>query len=53
LFALFDPSGNYLYIGSNSGINGYTYSQSSGDPASITGKAFATQVSPGKMVFSQ
>jgi 6-phosphogluconolactonase (cycloisomerase 2 family) len=53
LFALFDPSGNYLYIGSNSGINGYTYSQSSGDPAAITGKAFATPVSPGKMVFSQ
>jgi len=53
LFALFDPSGNYLYVGSNTAINGYTYSQSSGDPATLTGKAFTPIVSPGKMVFSQ
>jgi 6-phosphogluconolactonase (cycloisomerase 2 family) len=53
LFALFDPSGNYLYIGSNTGINGYTYSASSGDVSVTTGKAFTTGVSPGKMVFSQ
>jgi 6-phosphogluconolactonase len=53
LFALFDPSGNYLYIGSNTAINGYTYSQSSGDPAALAGKTFTTTVSPGKMVFSQ
>ncbi len=53
LFALFDPSGNYLYVGSNTAINGYTYSQSSGDPAALPGKTFTTTVSPGKMVFSQ
>jgi 6-phosphogluconolactonase len=53
LFALFDPSGNYLFIGGNTAINGYTYSQSSGDPSTLTGKAFSTTVSPGKMVFSQ
>jgi 6-phosphogluconolactonase (cycloisomerase 2 family) len=53
LFAVFDPSGNYLYIGSNTAINGYTYSSSSGDVAQTTGKAFTTGVSPGAMVFSQ
>lgn len=53
LFALFDPSGDYLYIGSNTAINGYTYSTSSGDVTATTGKAFTTEVSPGKMVFSQ
>jgi 6-phosphogluconolactonase (cycloisomerase 2 family) len=53
LFALFDPSGNYLYVGSNTAINGYTYSTSSGDVTAVTGKAFTTGVSPGKMVFSQ
>ena len=53
LFALFDPSGNYLYVGSNTAINGYTYSTSSGDVTATTGKAFTTGVSPGKMVFSQ
>lgn len=52
LFALFDPTGNYLYVGSNSGINGYTYDQSTGAPTILTGSPFATGVSPGKMVFS-
>jgi 6-phosphogluconolactonase len=53
LFALFDPSGNYLYIGSNTAINSYTYSTSSGDVTATVGKTFTTPVSPGQMVFSQ
>jgi 6-phosphogluconolactonase len=53
LFAVFDPSANYLYVGSNSGINAYTYDQSTGTPTILTGSPFSTGVSPGKMVFLQ
>lgn len=51
LFALFDPSGTYLYIGSNTGLDGYTYDQSTGAPTVVTGSPFALGASPGKMVF--
>jgi 6-phosphogluconolactonase len=52
LFALFDPNGQYLYVGSGSGIDGYTYDQSTGAPTLITGSPFATlKATPGKMVF--
>jgi 6-phosphogluconolactonase (cycloisomerase 2 family) len=53
LFALFDPSGSYLYIGSNAGVNGYAYSQSTGQLSVVTGSPFSTGSSPGKMVFLQ
>jgi 6-phosphogluconolactonase (cycloisomerase 2 family) len=55
LFALIDPSGNYLYIGSQdaSGIAGYTYDPSTGAPTAITGSPFSTVAAPGKMVFSE
>ncbi len=52
LFAIFDPGGNYLYIGGQSGVNGYTYNQTTGQPTQISGSPFATGV-PGKMVFSE
>jgi 6-phosphogluconolactonase (cycloisomerase 2 family) len=55
LFALIDPSGNYLYIGSQdaNGIAGYTYDPSTGAPTAITGSPFSTVAAPGKMVLSE
>jgi DNA-binding beta-propeller fold protein YncE len=55
LFALFDPSGNYFYIGSSvgKGIEGYTYNPSTGAPTVISGSPFSTGTAPGKMVFSE
>ncbi|MFZ0799977.1 MAG: beta-propeller fold lactonase family protein [Terriglobales bacterium] len=53
LFALFDPTGNYFYIGSQSGIAGYTYNPSTGAPTAITGSPFSTGVEPGGMVLSE
>jgi len=53
LFALFDPSGNYFYIGTGNGIAGYTYSSSTGVPTAITGSPFSTGTPPGKMVLSE
>jgi 6-phosphogluconolactonase len=55
LFALFDPSGNYLYIGSqdSNGIAGYTYDPSTGAPTAIAGSPFSTVAAPGKMVLSE
>jgi 6-phosphogluconolactonase (cycloisomerase 2 family) len=55
LFALIDPSGNYLYIGSQdaTGIAGYTYDPSTGAPTAITGSPFSTLAAPGKMVLSE
>ena len=45
LFALIDPSGNYLYIGSQdaNGVAGYTYDPSTGAPTAITGSPFSTR----------
>jgi len=55
LFALFDPSGNYLYIGNQTanGIEGYTYNGSTGAVTAISGSPFSTGVAPGKMVLSE
>ena len=53
LFALFDPSGNYFYVGTQAGIAGYTYSSSTGVPTAITGSPFSTGTPPGKMVLSE
>ena len=55
LFALFDPSGNYFYIGSQdaNGIAGYTYDPSTGAPTAIMGSPFSTLAAPGKMVLSE
>lgn len=55
LFALIDPSGNYLYIGSGSGngVAGFTYSSATGVPTAISGSPFATLSTPGKMVLSE
>jgi 6-phosphogluconolactonase len=55
VFALIDPDGNYLYIGSqeSNGIAGYTYNPSTGVPTAITGSPFSTGVAPGKIVLSE
>jgi 6-phosphogluconolactonase (cycloisomerase 2 family) len=55
LFALFDPSGNFLFIGSQAahGVQGYTYNPSTGALKSIAGSPFSTTVSPAKMVLSE
>jgi len=54
-FALFDTTGNYFYIGSESGaaIEGYTYNSSTGKPAAITGSPFSTGTAPGEIVISE
>ncbi len=59
LFALFDPTGNYFYIGTQvgNGIAGYTYNPSTGTPTAIAGSPFSTgtptPTAPGKMVLSR
>ncbi len=55
LFALFDPLGNFFYIGSQAGnaIEGYTYDSSTGALTAITNSPFSTGTAPGKMVFSE
>ena len=54
-FALFDTTGNFLYIGSESGaaIEGYTYDPSTGKPAVISGSPFSTGTAPGELVISE
>jgi 6-phosphogluconolactonase (cycloisomerase 2 family) len=55
LFSLIDPSGNYLYIGSQDGtaIEAYTYNSLTGAPVIVAGSPFSTGEAPGKMVLSQ
>lgn len=55
LFALFDPSGNYFFIGAQAGngIAGYTYNPATGVPTAIAGSPFSTGTAPGKMVLSR
>lgn len=55
LFALFDPAGNFLFIGNQSGhaIEAYTYNLDSGALTLITGSPFSTGVPPGKMALSE
>jgi hypothetical protein len=53
LFALIDSTGGFLYIGSSTGIQGYTYDQNTGQPTIVTDSPFSTNgTSPGKMVIS-
>ena|ERR1700688_1476286 len=55
LFALIDPSGNYLYVGSSTGngVAGFTYNPSTGVPTAILNSPFSTGTAPGKMVISE
>jgi 6-phosphogluconolactonase (cycloisomerase 2 family) len=55
LFAVFDPTVGYFYIGSSSGtaIEGYTYNSSTGVLTAVPGSPFSTKAAPGKMVFSE
>ncbi len=53
LFALFDPSGRFFYIGSANGIEGYTYNPSTGALTPLLGSPFSTLTAPGKMVFAE
>jgi len=55
LFALIDPSGNHLYVGSaaSNGVAGFTYDPSTGTPTAIAGSPFSTGSPPGKMVLSE
>jgi 6-phosphogluconolactonase len=54
LFLLMEPSGNFFYIGNQSGSNiaAYKYDSNSGAPTAVTGSPFATGSAPGKMVIS-
>jgi 6-phosphogluconolactonase len=54
-FALFDPSGNFFYIGNTSGtgIEGYTYNPATGGPTIILGSPFSIGSAPGQMVLSE
>ncbi len=55
LFALIDPVGNYLYLGSatGNGIASFTYNSSTGAPTAISGSPFSTGGAPGMMVLSE
>jgi len=53
LFAVFDPSGRFFYIGSAIGIEAYTYDPSTGVLTPILGSPFSTLTVPGKIVFSK
>jgi 6-phosphogluconolactonase (cycloisomerase 2 family) len=55
LFALADPTGDFLYVGSQSGKNiaAYTYNQNTGVPTAVSGSPFSIGAAPGMMVFSQ
>jgi 6-phosphogluconolactonase (cycloisomerase 2 family) len=51
LFALLDNTGNFFYIGSPTGIQGYVPDQNTGQPVVITGSPYSTNgTAPGKMV---
>ncbi|HVM93027.1 MAG TPA: beta-propeller fold lactonase family protein [Terriglobales bacterium] len=53
LFAVIDNVGGFFYIGSPTGIQGYTYDQNTGQPTVINKSPFSTNgVSPGRMVIS-
>ncbi len=54
-FAIFDPLGNFFFIGSASGhaIEAYTYNSTSGVPTLVRGSPFSTGVPPGRMVLSE
>jgi len=54
LFLLMEPSGNFFYIGDQSGSNiaAYKYDSGSGAPTAVTGSPFSTGSAPGKMVIS-
>lgn len=54
LFALIDPTGDFFYIGSQSGtIAGYTYNPNTGALTAVPDSPFSIGTEPGKMVFSQ
>ena len=55
LFALFDTTGSYLYIGSDSGnsVVGYTYDLTTGGLTLIHGSPFSIKSPPGSMVVAQ
>jgi 6-phosphogluconolactonase len=55
LFALFDTTGSYLYIGSDSGNSmvGYTYNLTTGGLTAIHGSPFSIKSPPGNMVVAQ
>ena len=54
LFAIIDSAGGgFFYIGSPTGIQGYTYDQNTGQPTVINHSPFSTGgVAPGRMVIS-
>ncbi len=53
LFAFFDPAGYFFYIGSPTGIAGYSYNQNTGALKAIAGSPFSTGAAPGLMVISE
>jgi 6-phosphogluconolactonase (cycloisomerase 2 family) len=54
-FAMFDTTGGFFYIGTESGaaIEGYTYNPSTGVPSTISGSPFSTGTAPGQMILSE
>ena len=53
LFAIIDNVGGFFYIGSPTGIQGYTYDQNTGEPTVINKSPFSTNgTSPGRIVIS-
>ena len=54
LFALFDPSGTFLYVGNekSKNISGYTFDSTTGKLTAISGSPFSTPAEPGAMVIA-
>jgi 6-phosphogluconolactonase len=55
VFAIFDPSGNFFYIGNDSakGIDGYTYNSTTGALKVIKNSPFSTKQPPAQIVLSE
>jgi 6-phosphogluconolactonase len=55
LFALFDPIGNNLYVGNQTGngVSALSRNLSTGAPTAISGSPFPTHTAPGKMVLAE
>jgi 6-phosphogluconolactonase len=55
VFAIFDPSGSFFYIGNDTskGIGGYTYNSTTGALTIIKNSPFSTTEPPGQIVLSE
>jgi 6-phosphogluconolactonase len=55
VFAVFDPSGNFFFIGNDStkGLAAYTYNSTTGALSTVKNSPFSTDQPPAQMVLSE